>query len=72
MIDDPFYVSFRIAGNVRRMATPDHERWSLDDLKDGFWVTRDFTPCREMQGQFWIPPSQIVLIEKRNQPPTPL
>jgi hypothetical protein len=44
----------------------------MEDLKDGFWITANHALCREAQGAYWIPPSQIVLIEKRNQPPQPM
>ena len=72
MSEGPFYVTFEVARRPMRKATPDHERWDLSDLKDGFWVTQDHAICRESQGHYWIPPSQILLIEKRNQPPSPL
>jgi hypothetical protein len=44
----------------------------MDDLKDGFWVTKEHVLCRAAQGHYWIPPSQVVLIEKRDQLPSPL
>ena len=72
MADGPFYVTFNVARRPMRRATPDHEHWTLEDLKDGFWVTSEHVLCRESQGQYWIPPSQIVLIEKRNQQASPL
>jgi hypothetical protein len=72
MADGPFFVTFEIAGRPRRQPTPDHEHWSLDDLKNGFWITREHILCRESQGQYWIPPSRIVLIEKRNEVASPL
>ena len=73
MVEGPFYVTFMVARNVpRRLPTPDHENWTLDDLKDGFWVTEQHVPCRPAQGAMWIPPSQITLIEKRNKAPDPL
>jgi len=72
MAEGPFWVTFTIAGRQRRSATPDHENWNLEDLQNGFWVTVEHVLCRESQGQYWIPPAQIVLVEKRNQPPSPL
>jgi hypothetical protein len=71
-VEGPFFVTFMIAGRPRKQPTPDHEHWSMDDLKDGFWVTNEHILCRANQGQYWIPPSQLVLIEKRNQTPTSL
>lgn len=72
MLEGPFFVTFEIARRPVRKPTPDHENWSMEDLKDGFWVTIDHALCRESQGQYWIPPSRIILIEKRNQTPSPL
>ena len=72
MTEGPFFVTYVLAGQPRRTATPDHEPWSLEDLKDGFWITSTHALCREAQGSYWIPPSQVVLIEKRNQPPQPM
>ena len=72
MVDGPFYVTFQIAGRPRRQATPDHDNWTFEDLEKGFWVTKDHILCRANQGHYWIPPSQILLIEKRDQPPSPL
>lgn len=72
MVEGPFFVTFMIAGRPRKQPTPDHENWSMDDLKDGFWVTNEHNLCRANQGHYWIPPSQLVLIEKRNQAPSPL
>jgi len=64
-MDGPFYVTFEISRQYRRVATPDHERWTLDDIKDGFWITAHYVLCRESQGQYWVPPSKIVIVEKR-------
>ena len=72
MTEGPFFVTFTIAGQPRRQTTPDHEPWSLEDLTGGFWITKEHALCREAQGSYWIPPSQIQLIEKRNQPPQPM
>ena len=72
MVEGPFYVTFKVAGRPFRRPTPDHENWTHEDLKNGFWVTKDHVLCTERQGHYWIPPSQITLIEKRNQSPNPL
>ena len=72
MLEGPFYVTFEVARMAVRQATPDHERWSMEDLKDGFWITKDHILCREKQGHYWIPPARIVLIEKRDQAPSPI
>lgn len=69
MTDGPFIVHFFWQGKRMNRATPDHEPWRFDDLKNGFWITRDLNLCRESQGEIWIPPSMIMSIEKRNQPP---
>ena len=65
MSEGPFFVTFNVAGRPTKRATPDHERWDLEDLKDGFWITKEHVLCRPSQGHYWIPPSQIVLVEKR-------
>jgi len=70
VLEGPFFVTFVVARQLRRVPTPDHERWTLEMLKDGFWITQGYVPCQESQGHFWVPPSQLVLIEKRDQPPT--
>jgi len=69
LLEGPFYVTFEVNLREVRQPTPDHEHWTLDMLKDGFWVTQEHILCRETQGHFWIPPSRIVLIEKRDQAP---
>ncbi len=65
MSDGPFFVTYKLAGQPRRAATPDHEIWTLEMLSGGFWITKDHALCRESQGHYWIPPSQVVLVEKR-------
>lgn len=72
MTDGPFYVTFKVVGQPRKAATPDHENWTMDMLKDGFWITKEYLPCLERQGHYWIPPSQVLLIEKRDQPQSTL
>lgn len=69
MVEGPFYVTFNVGKQPRRLPTPDHENWNLGMLKDGFWITKQFVPCHERQGHYWIPPSQLVLIEKIDSPP---
>jgi hypothetical protein len=69
MVEGPFFVTFNVGRQPRRVSTPDHENWKLEMLKDGFWITQQFVPCQESQGHYWIPPSQVILIEKINQPP---
>lgn len=71
-VEGPFFVTFMVAGQPRKQPTPDHENWKFEDLEKGFWVTPEYTLCRDKQGHYWIPPSQIVLIEVRNQSPSPL
>jgi hypothetical protein len=65
-MDGPFQVTFEIARGYQRRPTPDHETWTLEDLTGGFWVTADHILCRPSQGKYFIPPSRIVLIEKRS------
>ena len=72
MVDGPFFVTYEIARRPLRRPTPDHENWKFEDLKNGFWVTKEHVLCTERQGHYWIPPSQILLIEKRDTPPSPL
>jgi len=72
MVEGPFFVTFMIAGRPHKQPTPDHENWRIEDLINGFWITLEHVLCQESQGHYWIPPSQLMLIEKRNQPPSPL
>jgi hypothetical protein len=65
MADGPFFVTFKLGQQPIRVPTPDHERWTLDDIKDGFWLTKNRVLCRERQGFYWIPPASITLVEKR-------
>ncbi len=58
-----FTVTFELNRVPRRLNTPDHEQWTLEDLQNGFWITRDHKLCRQSQGTYWIPPSRIILIE---------
>ncbi len=65
MSEGPFFVTFVVARQLTRVATPDHEHWNLDMIKDGFWITEGHVMCQETQGHYWIPPSQLILVEKR-------
>jgi hypothetical protein len=67
MASGPYWVTFEIARRPVKKPTPDHENWTLEDLRHGFWITSDHALCRESQGQYFIPSSQILLIEKRNR-----
>lgn len=64
MSDGPFTVTFYFKGQSVNVMTPDHEPWSMDDIKKGFWVSEERQLCRESQGRFWVPPSMIMLIER--------
>ena len=59
-----FTVTFEFNRVPRKVRTPDHEQWTFEDLKDGFWVMQDMRICRMSQGEYWIPPSRIILIER--------
>ena len=59
-----FIVHFTFNNAPRRVTTPSHEPWSMADIKDGFWLTSDMRICRESQGMIWIPPSQLLMIER--------
>lgn len=65
-MEGPFWVTFEIARQPRRIQTPDHEPWSLEDIIGGFWVTPEYTMCRPSQGKYFIPPSRLVVIERRS------
>ena len=71
-VEGPFWVTFNVAGRPTKRQTPDHERWDIEDLEKGFWITKEHHLCRPSQGHYFIPPSQIVLIEKRHVAPDPL
>ncbi len=57
-------VTFMLARQPRKVQTPFERQWNFDDLKDGFWITHEHQICPVAQGAFWIPPSQILLIER--------
>ena len=57
-------VTFMFNRQPRRVQTPFSEQWDFNDLKEGFWITPQQELCRERQGSVWIPPSQIVMIER--------
>lgn len=63
--DGPFWVTFFFKGTPTTVATPDHEPWNLESIQEGFWLTQDRAMCRASQGHFWIPPSMVMLVEKR-------
>lgn len=60
-----FIVYFEFMSERFQRNTPDHEQWALDDIKDGFWLTKDMNLCRASQGHYWVPPSRILLVEHR-------
>ncbi len=62
-------VTFEFNRQPRRSRTPDHEPWTFEDLKDGFWIQEDYRLCRINQGTYWIPPSRIMLIEHADKLP---
>ena len=57
-------VTFEFNRQPRRAKTPDHEPWTLEDLKDGFWINEDYLLCRFPQGQYFIPASRVMVIER--------
>lgn len=62
-----FVVYFEFMSERFQQNTPDHEEWTLDDIKDGFWLTRDRILCRESQGHYWVPSARIILVEVRSE-----
>lgn len=59
-------VTYELARQHRRAATPDHEPWTLEQLVDGFWLTDEHIICRPNQGRYFVPASRIILIERRS------
>ena len=59
-----FEVTFEFNHVPRRVRTPDHEQWTFEDLKDGFWIMQNMRLCRMSQGKYFILPSRILLIER--------
>jgi hypothetical protein len=57
-------VTFTFNRQPRRVQTPFTEQWDFNDLKEGFWINAQLELCRERQGGIWIPPSQILMIER--------
>lgn len=40
---------------------------SLADLKDGFWIDADLHFTKGSGAAFWIPPSQIIYVQKETR-----
>ena len=57
-------VTFMFNRMPRRVQTPFAEQWDFNDLTEGFWINAQLELCRERQGGIWIPPSQILMIER--------
>ena len=58
-------VIFEFNRQPMRLNTPFEEQWDFDKLKEGFWLDAQRQIVHEPRGVFWIPPSRIMMIEKR-------
>lgn len=57
-------ITFEFANRQRTISTPLEQRWAFEELRSGFWITRDFVLCPQSQGVYWIPPSRLIMIER--------
>ena len=61
-----YMVTFRFLNKDKDAYMP--ENWSIRDLEYGFWVYEDedglYKITQGGNAQFWIPPSQILLVGK--------
>ena len=64
MVGD-FTVVFEFNRTPRRLDTPLETQWDFEELRNGFWLDAQHTIVREPRGVYWIPPSRIIVIEKR-------
>lgn len=63
MIGD-WIITFELARGVRRIQTPLDRQWDFDELRHGFWLDANHNLTTENRGVYWVPPSQIKLIQR--------
>jgi len=57
-----YLLHFRFEEKVVKKILPDN--WRIWDVKDGFWVDDQFNPTRTNDAKYWIPPSQVLFVQK--------
>ena len=60
-----FIIIFEYNRTPRRIQNPAEAQWDFEQIRDGFWVDKELQLVHERRGHYWIPPSRIILIEKR-------
>jgi hypothetical protein len=63
MIGD-WVIVFMFSGQRRRLQTPIESQYEFKELSTGFWIDEQHQLVRENRGKYWIPPSQIEVIER--------
>jgi hypothetical protein len=57
-------IVFNFSGSRRRVQTPIESQYEFKEVRDGFWIDEQHQLVRENRGKYWIPASQIEVIEK--------
>ena len=63
MIGD-YKITFMFNRVPRWVQNPLEQQVDLEEIKKGFWLTPDLKLTDANRGSIWIPPSQIMFIEK--------
>jgi hypothetical protein len=57
-------IVFMFSGQRRRLQTPMESQYDFEEINKGFWIDEQHQLVRENRGKYWIPPSQIEVIER--------
>lgn len=57
-------IVFKFNQQRRRVQTPMESQYHFEEVRDGFWIDEQHKLVRENRGKYWIPASQIEVIEK--------
>lgn len=61
------YCYFYGHGTRERLVVDIPEGRGVADIKDGFWISKDLKWCVLSDVEYYIPPSQILLIKHREE-----
>lgn len=64
MIGD-FIITFEFNRQPKRLETPLETQWDFEEIRNGFWLDAQHVIVRENRGVYWVPPSRIMVIERR-------
>jgi hypothetical protein len=60
-----YFCFFDFQGETKAVAMP--ENMGVRDVAEGFWVDSEFNWCAASQIKYWIPPGQILYVEKEEK-----